>query len=114
LLKLGSYGILRIVNLVFLKIFKFIIFFWLISSIVVGVITFIHSDIKKVVAYRRVTHITFLIIGLSRRTKSALIRFLMLSLAHGWSSAGMFASAGMFRSSSGSRLGYLIGAGKFN
>jgi NADH:ubiquinone oxidoreductase subunit 4 (subunit M) len=40
-------------------------------------------DLKKLVAYRRVTHITFLIVGLSSGRKVIFITTVMVSLAHG-------------------------------
>jgi len=47
------------------------------------VITLIQSDLKKFVAYRRVAHITFIMIGLVRERKLIFIRAVIMSLAHG-------------------------------
>jgi len=46
-------------------------------------VTYIQSDIKKLVAYSRVTHITFLLVALATSRKVILLRTLLLSLSHG-------------------------------
>jgi NADH:ubiquinone oxidoreductase subunit 4 (subunit M) len=48
-----------------------------------SILTSIQSDVKKLIAYRRVTHITFIVIGLISRRKIAFMRMALLSLAHG-------------------------------
>jgi NADH:ubiquinone oxidoreductase subunit 4 (subunit M) len=65
------------------------------------------TDVKKLVAYRRVSHITFIILGLVSRNKTLFLRVLILSLAHGWASMGIFAGAGLISQTSSSRLGIL-------
>jgi len=62
------------------------------------------------VAYRRVTHITFIIIGFITRTKLMLVRVALVSLSHGWAAIAIFARAGTLRQSASSRLGYLLGS----
>lgn len=109
LLKLGRYGAYRLVRLFFIKNLSHLIFLWLLRTLISRLLTFIQSDMKKTVAYRRVTHITFIMVGVSRELKVVLIRTLILSLAHGWASIGIFAGAGIFRNTANSRLGYLMG-----
>jgi len=74
------------------------------------ILTRIQSDTKKLVAYRRVRHITFLLVGVIRFNKTFVLVIILLSLAHGWASIGIFLRAGIFSNSSNSRLGLLIGA----
>lgn len=106
LLKLGSYGVLRIV---FLRSFSTITsLFWLLCSLFSSILTFCQRDVKKLVAYRRVTHITFLIVGLSLINKIILFIVILTSLAHGWASIIIFASAGAVRITSSSRLNFLL------
>lgn len=52
-------------------------------TIVRSFITFIQSDIKKIVAYSSVTHITFMMLGAVVLSKLIFLRILILSLAHG-------------------------------
>lgn len=108
LLKLGRYGALRVVSIFSIFSIKWTLSYWLFGSIVSRVITFIISDIKKLVAYRSVRHITFMIIAIISSNKLLFIVVLMLSLAHGWASIGMFARAGILRNSSRSRIGVLM------
>lgn len=105
LLKLGSYGIVR---LFFLFNMSVILIWrrglWILLASVSRVITLIQSDLKKFVAYRRVAHITFIIIGLVRERKLIFIRAVIMSLAHGWASIGIFMVAGAVRQNRQSRL----------
>lgn len=114
LLKLGSYGVFRLVVLFNILITK-MVSFWLLLSFFSSLLTFIQSDVKKLVAYRRVTHITFLMLGISSFNKNMAIVLIILSLAHGWASIGIFIYAGTLSHASNSRLGILIMAeNKFN
>lgn len=108
LLKLGRYGALRVVSMFSMLSIKWTLSYWLFGSIVSRVITFIISDIKKLVAYRSVSHITFMIIAIISSNKLLFLVVLILSLAHGWASMGIFARAGMLRNSSRSRIGVLM------
>jgi len=108
LLKLGRYGALRVVLIFNTFSIKWTLPYWLLGSIVSSIITFIISDIKKLVAYSRVSHMTFIMLAVISENKLLFIVVVILSLAHGWASIGMFARAGMLRNASGSRLGVLI------
>ena len=109
LLKLGSYGVSRVYLLfpsVLLMRWRGLI--WLIFSLVSALITIIQRDVKKLVAYRSVTHITFIIIGITVSSKLLVIRALILSLAHGWASIGIFLGGGSIRHRRNSRLNYFL------
>lgn len=106
LLKLGSYGVYRIIIIIIIRI-KNLFFFWLFTSIISRVLTLTQSDTKKLVAYSRVTHMTFFILGL-RLNKSLILVLIILSLAHGWASISIFLYAGALRHARHSRLGFLI------
>lgn len=111
LLKLGRYGAARIVNL-FVWGFRssWVSSGWIILAFASSLVTFIQRDLKKMVAYRSVTHITFIIVGLISGTKLILVSVVLVSLAHGWAAIGLFARAGTLRHSSSSRLGTLLGS----
>lgn len=106
LLKLGGYGIIRVISVAIIELMLTIPFFILLS-ILSGILTFSQSDAKKFVAYRRVTHITFILLGLISMSKFLFSIGILLSLAHGWASIVMFGSVGVLSSLSFSRLGIL-------
>lgn len=107
LLKLGGYGVIRLYVLM-IRNFFFYSGIWIVGAVLSRVITFLQSDIKKLIAYRRITHMTFLVVGLLSNRKIAFIRTILLSLAHGWASIGMFFSGGIFRHSTLSRVGVVL------
>jgi len=108
LLKLGRYGALRVVLLFNVVSIKWTLPYWLLGSIIRRIITFMIRDIKKLVAYRSVRHMTFILLAIVSNNKFIFLVVVMLSLAHGWASIGIFASAGMLRNTYGSRAGVLI------
>jgi len=109
LLKLGRYGVFRVLCLLRICFSTFYSAVWLVSSIFSRFITLIQSDVKKLIAYRRVTHMTLLIIPLISYNKGLFFRVLLVSLSHGWASIGIFARAGVFRHRANSRLSIIIG-----
>lgn len=114
LLKLGGYGIARIV--VIFSVRSTIINLaplWLILAIGARLRTLFQPDIKKLIAFRRVTHITFLVTGLLSNNKSLWVCVVLGSLAHGWASMGLFFTAGSVRDARKSRLGTILRAESF-
>jgi NADH:ubiquinone oxidoreductase subunit 4 (subunit M) len=83
LLKLGRYGVTQMFFIVKLVSAKISLTFWLLISLISRIVTLTQTDIKKLIAYRRVTHITFLILGITRGGKIIILRVLITSLAHG-------------------------------
>lgn len=115
LLKMGRYGVLRVVIIFNGILTKSYCAFWLLSSILSRIITFLQSDIKKLIAFSRVTHITFIIVGLSVLRNNLFMIVIILSLSHGWNSISIFSYAGTLRQNTNSRLGIrLIRERKFN
>jgi NADH:ubiquinone oxidoreductase subunit 4 (subunit M) len=78
---LGGFGVIRLRRFIFIKRLSLVIFFLL--ALVSRLVTCRQSDIKKLIAYRRVTHITFMILALLRGLVKGIIRVIVLSLAHG-------------------------------
>jgi NADH-ubiquinone oxidoreductase chain 4 len=108
LLKLGSYGVARLTILITIAApWFYCASIWLVLSSFSGAITIFQSDTKKLVAYSRVTHMTFLVLGLVTNSKPLFIVVLILSLVHGWCSIAMFFSAGLVSHIGHSRLGVL-------
>lgn len=108
LLKLGSYGVVRILYLLPFLRKGWIVAPWLITAGLRGVITLAQSDIKKLIAYRRVAHMTFIIVGAISNSKLIIMRVIMISLAHSWASIGIFSRAGRVSTGRSSRLRRLL------
>jgi len=65
LLKLGRYGASRIICLFKARVScSWVSRIWILLSLLSRILTFIQRDLKKMVAYRRVTHITFILVGI--------------------------------------------------
>lgn len=107
LLKLGSYGIFQILNIFATFFLQLLSSFWLVRAVLSRFVTCVQSDLKKLVAYSRVRHITFIIMGLSSESLTVYLSVSMLSLAHGWASIGLFLRIGLSRQAAGSRLNIL-------
>jgi len=109
LLKLGRYGVARVVGIFYIRLgISWSSRTWILLALFSSIITFIQRDLKKLVAYRRVTHITFMIVGLVTSSKMTFISVVMVSLAHGWAAMAIFSIAGNLRNSTSSRLGTLV------
>lgn len=96
LLKLGGYGLLRIFPIMIHLRLKYN-FIWIIISIIGGVIISLlclrQIDLKILIAYSSVSHISLVLIGGITLTLWGLIRSYILILAHGLCSSGLFCLA---------------------
>lgn len=109
LLKLGSYGAVRIIFVLNLRIsLTWFTVVWLVLSMLSACLTLIQSDIKKLVAYRRVTHITFLLVALTTSRKVIVISTIITSISHGWAARGIFNIVGAISQAASSRINFLI------
>lgn len=109
LLKLGSYGAIRVVFVLNLSIsLAWFSVIWLVLSMLSTCLTLMQSDVKKLVAYRRVTHITFLLVALTTRRKVIIISTVITSISHGWAARGIFNTAGTLSQAANSRINFLI------
>lgn len=106
LLKLGGYGIFRVLNLFNLNKFSFVrsLNFWiLLRVILVSFICFRNTDFKSLIAYSSVVHMG---VGLSGFFVFKKIRFfgvIKILLAHGLCSSGLFFFIKNFYENRGSR-----------
>jgi NADH-ubiquinone oxidoreductase chain 4 len=108
-LKFGLYGILRLIIPILPKVsidFAYIVF-------VIGVITIIYAsfstlrttDIKELIAYSSVSHAAVYLIGIFTNTIQGIEGGILLGLAHGFVSSGLFICAGgILYDRSGTRL----------
>ena len=96
LLKLGGYGIIRLIRVTSIRIISSqIIALALIGGGILGVLCIVQRDIKVVIAYSSVVHIALVIAGRLRVTKWGFEGVLIIILAHGVCSSGIFAAANM-------------------
>jgi len=110
LLKLGSYGFARC-----LLIFDFDLFKWFalvfLGGVLASLICFFQTDLKALVAYSSVVHITVLLGAIVILRDSAIFLVVILSLSHGFVSALLFLVVGQIREMSGSRSLIIVRSG---
>jgi NADH-quinone oxidoreductase subunit M len=101
LLKMGSYGFMRIVLPLFPGVVldstvrNVILGLALISIIFGALVALVQTDFKRLVAYSSVSHMGFVTLGIFALTTESLQGAMMVQLAHGLSSAGLFLLVGM-------------------
>jgi NADH-quinone oxidoreductase subunit M len=101
LLKMGSYGFLRIAlplfpGVVMSSMVRNVILALALISILVGaLLALVQTDFKRLVAYSSVSHMGFVILGIFAMTRESLQGAMMVQLAHGISSAALFLLVGM-------------------
>lgn len=106
LLKLGGYGIIRVFlfmnNYIYINIY--IIIVRLIGISIVGIVCIFQVDIKCLIAYSSVSHIGIVICGIYIYNFYGYIGSLLVIIAHGLCSSGIFCLANIRYMRTGSRL----------
>nr|AAN64179.1 NADH dehydrogenase subunit 4 [Thrips imaginis] len=109
LLKMGGYGLYRLFSLY--KMFLSYNLVWTYISIWGGLVSSMiclrQVDLKSIIAYSSVSHMSLVIIGLLLFSFSSLLGSLMLMVAHGLCSSGLFFLANVLYERSGSRSIFL-------
>jgi NADH-ubiquinone oxidoreductase chain 4 len=98
ILKLGGYGLLRILIVFYWNYFyrKMYFFLWgIVGSILIGISCFSQIDLKKVVAYSSVSHMRMILISLYTLNFSGKWGFTTIILSHGIVSSLIFFSLGV-------------------
>jgi len=104
LLKLGGYGILRLVRITGVNLLNSQIFsLALIGGGILGVLCIVQRDIKVIIAYSSVVHMALVIAGVLSLTKWGVEGVIIIMLAHGVCSSGIFAAANIIYERSHSR-----------
>nr|AYR05365.1 NADH dehydrogenase subunit 4 [Coleoptera sp. ACP-2013] len=110
MLKLGGYGMLRLIN-IYMYInnsFNYIIIsISLLGGLIVSLICLRQSDIKSLIAYSSVAHMGLVLGGLVTLNSWGLYGVLSMMLAHGLCSSGLFCLANINYERLGSRSLYL-------
>jgi len=99
ILKLGTYGIIRIILPIFYfqsKFFSPFVNTLCFLGIIYGSFTAIRQiDIKKIIAYSSIVHMNFLVIGLFSFNYISYVGSIFLMIAHGVTSSALFFLAGI-------------------
>nr|YP_010271178.1 NADH dehydrogenase subunit 4 [Simocephalus serrulatus]UKB87190.1 NADH dehydrogenase subunit 4 [Simocephalus serrulatus] len=106
LLKLGGYGLIRIVPLIqeSLKLFSpILVSIGLMGGVMASFICIRQTDCKSLVAYSSVAHMALVIVGLSMNSFLGWAGAIIIMVAHGLCSSGLFALVGMVYERMGTR-----------
>lgn len=93
LLKLGRYGLLRMLIIFIKSSIKYrnlIIRIGIWGSLIIRLVCLVQIDIKRLVAYSSVVHINLILCGLMRFIKLGFIRSYIIIISHGLCSSGLF------------------------
>nr|QLY90209.1 NADH dehydrogenase subunit 4 [Hydraena gracilis] len=96
MLKLGGYGLIRVMNLfilIGLKINFIIIIISLLGSIYISLICLRQVDIKALIAYSSVSHMGLVLAGIMTLNYWGMCGSLVMMIAHGLCSSGLFCLA---------------------
>ncbi len=99
LLKIGAYGIIRIlIPFFYLSTIYYSVLVWtfcIISVIFTSMSASIQIDIKRIIAYASIGHMNICILGLFSLEIHSISGSILLMIAHGLASAGLFFSIGI-------------------
>ena len=105
LLKLGSYGLfLFLPNILVTKTLIIYLFIRIVGALIASCICFRQSDIKSLIAYSSVVHITIVTVGLVRQQKIGYSAATIIVIAHGVCRPSIFALANNLYRNSHTRL----------
>lgn len=115
LLKLGSYGlfVFRGYLRVNLGVQSYIYYFSLLGGVLASLICLRQKDIKVLIAYSSVAHISLVIRAIIAKRERGLFGALIIRVAHGLISSGLFFQAGVLYSIRSSRL-FIFNRGGLN
>nr|YP_010891696.1 NADH dehydrogenase subunit 4 [Rhynchocinetes brucei]WJM99851.1 NADH dehydrogenase subunit 4 [Rhynchocinetes brucei] len=106
LLKLGGYGLIRVMPM-FLEVSKKYVWFWMSVGLVGGIFTSLiclrQSDIKSLIAYSSVGHMGLVMCGLFTGGLWGVSGALIVMLGHGLCSSGLFCISNMMYERTSSR-----------
>nr|YP_010385082.1 NADH dehydrogenase subunit 4 [Lydina aenea]UPL65092.1 NADH dehydrogenase subunit 4 [Lydina aenea] len=116
MLKLGGYGLLRVLSFLQILGMKFN-FIWvsisLIGGVLVSLICLVQTDLKALIAYSSVAHMGIVLSGLMTLSYVGMCGSYLLMIAHGLCSSGLFCLANICYERLGSRS-LLINKGLLN
>uniref|UniRef100_UPI00315D3AE6 NADH dehydrogenase subunit 4 n=1 Tax=Parasipyloidea carinata TaxID=3126553 RepID=UPI00315D3AE6 len=111
LLKLGGYGLFRVFPMLItsgMKYNYFVISVGLLGGLFVSFICFRQSDLKSLIAYSSVVHMSLVLAGIMSFNYWGMFGSLILMIAHGLCSSGLFCLVNIVYDRLGSRSLYII------
>nr|WOW99160.1 NADH dehydrogenase subunit 4 [Tropiduchidae sp. 2 WQW-2023a] len=111
LLKMGGYGFIRCMSFLYYFIFSYSYFFVGLSifgCLFVSMFCLVQSDLKVIIAYSSVCHMSFVIGGLFTMTNLGVLGSLVFILGHGFVSSGLFYLVGLVYNRFGSRSLFIL------
>nr|ARH54645.1 NADH dehydrogenase subunit 4 [Schizotus pectinicornis] len=96
MLKLGGYGLLRVMNmfmLIGMKINLFFLSLSIIGGVIISLICIRQSDMKSLIAYSSVVHMGLVLSGIMTMNYWGMVGSLIMMIAHGLCSSGLFCLA---------------------
>nr|QCG71486.1 NADH dehydrogenase subunit 4 [Camaenella platyodon] len=107
LLKLGGYGLYILSGIIVMPLtatpLSLIICLSLWGGLIASLVCMIQSDIKAMIAYSSIVHMSIVVLGFLSGTVTGLFSAIITMLAHGWASSGLFLVAHITYSVVGSR-----------
>nr|APX39456.1 NADH dehydrogenase subunit 4 [Cassida denticollis] len=110
-LKLGGYGLIRFMKIFLSLNFKFNMFFIVLSIIggfIISLICLYQTDIKLLIAYSSVSHMGMVMASILTLNYSGFFGSLVLMIAHGLCSSGLFCIANIYYERVHSRSMYML------
>lgn len=98
LLKLGGYGLIRILPFIEYRIIEFsslLISIRLVGGVIASIICLRQTDCKSLVAYSSVAHIALVLAGITFNSYLGLSGAIVIIIAHGLCSSGLFSLVGI-------------------
>nr|UPX88273.1 NADH dehydrogenase subunit 4 [Leptodora kindtii] len=111
LLKLGGYGLLRFIPLILCDVSEYT--FWFLGLAIYGglmasLVCIRQTDVKSLIAYSSVAHMALVMVGLFSLSEAGWEGAVIIMIAHGLCSSGLFALVGLVYYRLGSRSMLLI------
>nr|YP_010600877.1 NADH dehydrogenase subunit 4 [Cacopsylla jukyungi]WAL33207.1 NADH dehydrogenase subunit 4 [Cacopsylla jukyungi] len=106
MLKLGGYGVFKLSLVIgdfMFKNSKILIVFSVLGGVLLSAICFVQSDLKLLIAYSSIVHMSIVLSGLLTMHNSGLVGGLLMMVGHGFCSSGLFCVLGMTYSRTMSR-----------
>lgn len=111
LLKLGGYGLYRVSHFItFSSYTSFLFSLSLLGGGILGILCLSQRDMKVVIAYSSIVHISLVIVGFLSAVKIGVEGAIIIIVAHGFCSSAIFAGANIMYERSHSRR-YFINTG---
>nr|ALO76430.1 NADH deshydrogenase subunit 4 [Laccoptera ruginosa] len=110
-LKLGGYGLMRLMKIFISLNFKFNLFFIVLSllgGVIVSIICMYQTDVKLLIAYSSVSHMSMVMSGILSLNYSGFLGSLIMMISHGLCSSGLFCLVNLYYERFNSRSIYLL------